>query len=113
MRMMLRVTVPVEHGNKAIKDGSLAKTFQSFMEEYKPEAAYFLPHAGMRSGLFFFDLKDTTHIPRIAESMFSGLNAALEMTPAMNADDLKAGLGKLKLEGAQVVGAGSSRLRDV
>ncbi|MHB8730656.1 MAG: hypothetical protein ACYDAB_02565 [bacterium] len=97
MRMMLRVTIPVEQGNKAIKDGSLAKTVQSFMEEHKPEAAYFLAHEGKRSALFFFDLKDTTDISRIAESMFIGLNAAVEMTPAMNADDLKTGLGKMKL----------------
>ena len=52
MRMMLHVTIPVEQGNKAIKDGSLAKTFQSFMEEHKPEAAYFYPHKGMRTGSF-------------------------------------------------------------
>jgi len=97
MRMMLRVTVPVEHGNKAIKDGSLAKTFQSFMEEHKPEAAYFLPHKGLRSALFVFDMKDTTDVPRIAESMFHGLNAAIDMTPVMNAEDLKAELGKVKL----------------
>jgi hypothetical protein len=97
MRTMLRVTIPVEQGNKAIKDGSLAKAVQAFMEEHKPEAAYFLTQNGLRTGLFFFDLKDTTDIPRIAESMFHGLNAAIEMTPAMNAADLKAGLGKVKL----------------
>ena len=97
VRMMLRVTIPVEQGNKAIKDGTLAKTFQSFMEEHKPEAAYFFAHRGKRSGLFFFDMKDTTDIPRIAEPMFIHLNAAIEATPAMNADDLKAGLGKVKL----------------
>ena len=52
MRMMLHVTIPVDQGNKAIKDGSLAKTFQSFMEEHKPEAAYFYAHRGMGSGSF-------------------------------------------------------------
>lgn len=97
MRIMLRVTIPVEHGNKAITDGTLAKTFQSFMEEHRPEAAYFSPSEGMRSPLFVFDMKDTTDIPRIAESMFIGLNAAIEMTPVMNADDLEAGLRKARL----------------
>ena len=97
MRMMLRVTIPVEQGNKAIKEGSLAKTFQAFMEEHKPEAAYFYPHKGMRSALFFFDLKDTTDIPRIVEPPFHLLNAEIEVTPVMNADDLKAGLAKVRL----------------
>jgi len=96
VRIMLRVTIPVEQGNKAIKDGSLAKTLQAFMDEHKPEAAYFLPYKGMRTALFFFDMRDTTDIPRIAETMFIGLNAAIGMIPVMNADDLKAGLAKVK-----------------
>ena len=97
MRMMLHVTIPVEQGNKAIKDGSLAKTFQSFMEEHKPEAACFYAHRGMGSGVFYFDLKDTTDIPKIAEPLFHHLNAEIEATPVMNADDLKAGLAKVRL----------------
>lgn len=97
VRTMLHVTIPVEQGNKAIKDGSLAKTLQAFMDEHKPEAAYFFPHQGMRSAFFVFDMKDTTDIPRIAEPMFINLNASIEAAPAMNVDDLKAGLGKFKL----------------
>ena len=97
MRMMLHVTVPVEQGNKAIKDGSLAKTIQSFMDEHKPEATYFFAREGKRTALFVLDLKDTTDIPRIAEPLFHHLNAAIEATPVMNAEDLKAGLGKVKL----------------
>jgi len=97
VRIMLRVTIPVEHGNKAIKDGSLAKTIQSFMDEHRPEAAYFFPQNGRRAALFFLDLKDTTDIPRIGEPLFIHLNADLEVTPVMSADDLKAGLAKVKL----------------
>jgi hypothetical protein len=52
VRMMLHVTIPVEQGNKAIKDGSLAKTFQSFMEEHKPEAAYFIRIRACARGSF-------------------------------------------------------------
>ncbi len=44
-----------------------------------------------------FDLKDSSDLPRIAEPFFMGLNATVEFTPVMNADDLKAGLGKMKL----------------
>jgi hypothetical protein len=39
MRMMMRVMIPVEAGNAAIKDDSLAKTIQQFMDTAKPEAA--------------------------------------------------------------------------
>ena len=42
-------------------------------------------------------MKDTTDIPRIVELPFHLLNAEIEVTPVMNADDLKAGLAKVRL----------------
>ena len=97
MRMMMRITIPVEEGNKAIKDGSLPQILQSVLQDLKPEAAYFAPIDGLRSGFVFFDLKDSSDLPRITEPLFQGFNATVEFTPAMNVDDLKAGLGKVKL----------------
>lgn len=97
MRMMLQVTIPVEQGNKALKDGRLAETVQSFIAEHKPEAAYFLANKGMRCAVFYVDLKDTTDIPRITEPFFNNLHASIEATPVMDARDLKAGLEKVNL----------------
>jgi len=93
----MRVTIPVEHGNKAFKDGSLGRIMQSAMQELKPEAAYFVPIDGVRTALIFFDMKDSSDIVRIAEPFFSGLNASVVFRPAMNADDLRAGMEKMKL----------------
>ena len=92
MRMMLKVSIPAEQGNKAMNDGTLAKTMTAFVEKAKPEACYFLPHCGKRTAFFFFDLQETSQIPPVAESFFTALNADVEMTPAMNLDDLKRGL---------------------
>jgi hypothetical protein len=39
---MLKITVPVEKGNHAFKDGSLGKTIEALMNKLKPEAAYLL-----------------------------------------------------------------------
>ena len=36
MRMMLKVTIPVDKGNTAIKDGSLVKKIQSILADLKP-----------------------------------------------------------------------------
>ena len=94
MRMMLKVTIPVEAGNKAIKDGTLSRTIQSTIERLKPEAAYFLPEDGKRTGLFFFDMQDASQIPAIAEPLFMGMNASLTLLPVMNAEDLKKGLAE-------------------
>jgi len=92
MRMMLKVTVPVEAGNKAIKDGTLPKTLQATMQQLKPEAAYFFAENGVRTALYFFNLQDVSQIPVIAEPLFMGMNAALTMIPVMNAEDLQKGL---------------------
>ncbi|HVV48138.1 MAG TPA: hypothetical protein VHO06_00625 [Polyangia bacterium] len=97
MRTLLKVTVPVEAGNKAVRDGSMQQIIQATVERIRPEAVYFVEQGGERCGFFFFDLKDVTDIPTIGEPIFQALNARLELSPAMNPQDLQAGLGKLKM----------------
>ncbi|OFV89842.1 MAG: hypothetical protein A3G76_13970 [Acidobacteria bacterium RIFCSPLOWO2_12_FULL_65_11] len=92
MRMMLKVSIPVETGNKAIKDGTLPRTIESTVDRLKPEAAYFFAEDGKRTALFFFNMADASQIPAIVEPLFMGLNAAVTTVPVMNADDLKKGL---------------------
>jgi hypothetical protein len=38
--MMLKILIPTETGNHAIKDGSLYKIFDITMSKIKPETAY-------------------------------------------------------------------------
>ncbi len=95
MRMMLRWTVPAEQGNEAVKSGQMGTVIESLMEKLQPEAAYFLAEAGERSGMIFFDMADSSDIPRIAEPLFQALDAAVEFVPVMNADDLKSALSSL------------------
>ena len=94
MRMMLKVTIPVEAGNTAIKNGQLSRTMQNTMERLKPEAAYFLADEGKRTALFFFNMQDSAQIPPIAEPFFMGMNASLTIVPVMNAEDLQKGLAE-------------------
>jgi hypothetical protein len=95
MRMMLRVTIPVEAGNRGIKDGSLPRTIQTLIERIKPEAAYFFPDAGLRSALFVFKLDEGAQIPLSVEPLFEQLNAGVTLTPVMTAEDLQKGLAEL------------------
>lgn len=92
MRTMLTVILDVEAGNKAIMDGTLPRVIQSTMEKIHPEAAYFHTVNGARSGFMVFDLKDPSDIPAIAEPFFIHLNAQVEFSPVMNAEDLRKGL---------------------
>jgi hypothetical protein len=93
MRMLLRVSIPVETGNAAAKDGSLGSTIEGILADLKPEAAYFLADDnGNRSGSIVFDMKDTSQIPAIAEPWFLAFNAKVSLRPVMNPQDLaKAG----------------------
>ena len=101
MRMMLKIVIPTETGNHAIKDGSLQKSFETIMGKLKPEAAYFLPEHGLRSAMMIFDMKDASEIPAIAEPLFAGLNARIQLLPVMNADDLKRELDIARHQAAQ------------
>jgi hypothetical protein len=94
MRMMMKVSMPVEAGNHGIKEGVLAKTVMGFVERMKPEACYFGPEGGRRTAFFFFDLADPSLIPSVAEPFFTRLNAAIELTPVMNLEDMRAGVEK-------------------
>ena len=92
MRTMMKVSIPVEAGNKGVKDGSLPKTVMGFVEQMKPEACFFTAEGGNRTAFFVFDLKDPTMIPSVAEPFFMNLGASIEMTPCMNLDEMKAGV---------------------
>ncbi len=93
MRMMLRVRVNTAKGNEAIRSGALPRVIGAFTERAKPEAAYFTVDNGERTAFFVFDMKDSSQMPPLAENLFMELGAELHLTPVMNADELKAGLG--------------------
>ena len=94
MRMMLRFTLSVEKGNQAFNDGLLGRTMESVMTKLKPEAAYFAPLDGKRSGMLFFDIAEPSQIVEVVEPLFLNLDAAVEIIPVMNAEDLRKGLAK-------------------
>ncbi len=92
MRLMLRFSIPAERGNKAFADGSLGKAIEKLISDTKAEAAYFTAVDGQRGGMIFYEASDSSHIPKLAEPLFAALDAKIEITPVMNADELKRGL---------------------
>ena len=91
MRMLLRVSIPVETGNAAAKAGTLGSTVEKILADLKPEAAYFFADDnGNRSGSIVFDMKDSSQIPAVAEPWFLAFNAKVSFRPVMNPQDLAA-----------------------
>src|SRR6185312_13994264 len=93
MRMLLRVSIPVETGNAAAKAGTVGSTVEQILAGLKPEAAYFYADDdGQRSGAIVFDMQDSSEIPAISEPWFLAFNAKVSLRPIMNPQDLaKAG----------------------
>ncbi len=92
MRMMLKINIDALDGSEALESGEMQKAIGAFSEKFNPEAAYFTVEDGMRTGLFFFDMRDSTQMPAIGEEFFA-LGADIHLTPVMTVDDLRTGLG--------------------
>ena len=88
MRFLLKVSIPVEAGNTAVKAGKLGATIQSILADQKPEAVYFSDDNGQRTGFIFLEMKSASQIPAIAEPWFLAFNAGIEFHPVMVPEDL-------------------------
>lgn len=96
MRTMMRMTIPVEAGNKAITNGSLPQVLQQVLTKLNPEAAYFGTNPdGQRSGVIVFDMTDSSTMPATFEPLFMQLNASITLSPCMNVEDLQKGLAAM------------------
>ncbi|AXL89441.1 hypothetical protein C4J65_14900 [Streptomyces sp. CB09001] len=95
MRVLLKATLDTEKANEAIRSGKLPELINRTLDHIKPEAAYFGPLGGRRTALMVFDMQDSSELPPTGEPFFTELNAEIEVSPIMNADDLRKGLAQL------------------
>ena len=94
MRFLLKVSIPVEAGNQAAREGTLGKTISEILRTLRPEAAYFTDDRGQRTGFLIVQMENAHQIPSIAEPWFLAFNAAVEFHPVMLPEDLeRAGSG--------------------
>jgi hypothetical protein len=96
MRFLVKVSMPVEAGNAAVKAGKLGATVQSILADLKPEAVYFTDDGGQRTALIFLDMQSASQIPAIAEPWFLAFNARVEFHPVMVPDDLARAGGSIE-----------------
>src|SRR3954462_9557056 len=100
MRMMRKVSIPVEAGSEAIRNGSFADVMGKAMDSIQPEAVYCVSDHGQRTAFVVFDrgrapgcgflaVPEPQQIPVGAEPLFQGLGASIDITPCMTMEDVQ------------------------
>lgn len=79
-----------------VKDPKFLQNIEDYTKKFSCEAAYFTEINGNRTMVFVLDLPSTDMIPAIAEPLFQGFEANVEVHPAMNLDDLKSAISKVQ-----------------
>ncbi|MFZ1876107.1 MAG: hypothetical protein WAU25_03640 [Nitrososphaeraceae archaeon] len=96
MRVLVRAMIPTVAGNKMVKDPNFLKNLEEYIQKFNCEAAYFTEVNGNRTMVFVLDLPSSDMIPEIAEPIFQEHEANVEIHPAMNLDDLKKAISRMK-----------------
>jgi hypothetical protein len=92
MRFLIRAKIPTEAGNLMVRDPNLLSKLETYIDKVKAEATYFFEADGNRVAAFIVDIQGADQIPVLAEPLFSGMGAHVELHPVMSLDDLKKGI---------------------
>ena len=96
MKMLLRVTMPLEPFNSMVKKGTVGKNLEKIMGDLKPEAAYFTLADGKRSALLVININKPGDYVKYAEPFFLQFDAQIKYDIVMSPEELKtAGLEEI------------------
>ena len=88
MKMILRITMPIEPFNSMIKKGTIGKTIEKIMADLKPEVVYFTLDNGERSALMIVNINKPNDYVKYAEPFFLEFNASIKYDIAMSPEEL-------------------------
>ena len=89
MRFLVKVSIDTATTNEAIKNNKLGETLNQIMGDLQPEAAYFISEDGGRTALLFVNMESNADLVNVCEPWWLAFNAKVEITPAMNGEDLE------------------------
>jgi hypothetical protein len=98
MRFLILAKIPTEDGNKMVQDPNFLRKLEKYISNVKAEATYFFEADGNRVASFIVDIESADQIPVLAEPLFSGMGADVELHPVMSLDDLKKGIPQAIVE---------------
>jgi uncharacterized membrane protein len=92
MKYIMKVRMPINGANEAIKDPQFGHKMNELLTEIKAEAAYFTTICGQRGAYIIVNLNEASDMAVVAEPFFLWLNAEVTFSPVMKPEDLaKAG----------------------
>ncbi|MGH2347056.1 MAG: panthothenate synthetase, partial [Chloroflexota bacterium] len=89
MRILFRITIPVEPFNTLARAGVVAQKMGAILEATKPESIYFTGGNGSgRDAVVVHNVEDGSRIPALVEPWFLTLNAKVEYSVAITPEEL-------------------------
>lgn len=96
MRLLFKITIPVDPFNTLARDGVVAQKMGAILEATKPESIYFTGNDSGRGAIAIYNADDGSQIPALGEPWLLTLNAKIEYTIAITPDELmRSGLDEL------------------
>jgi len=90
MKFLVKVTLPVDKGNAAMRDGSMSEKLQRIVSEMNPEAIYFVTENGQRTQYLVVNVDDAKQMPSIAEPWWLLFSADVTISPVFTLQDMEA-----------------------
>ena len=81
-----------------VQDPNYLRKLETYINKVKAEATQFFEADGNRVAAFIVDIQSADQIPILAEPLFSGMGAHVELHPVMSFDDLKKGIPQAIVE---------------
>jgi hypothetical protein len=89
MRFLISARVPTERTNALIQEGRFPQTFQSVMEDLRPEAAYFTDMDGARGAYFVVNVEEPSELAHKTETLLQGLGAEIRIRFVWTPEDVQ------------------------
>ena len=91
MRFLIKMEIPNETGNLAMRDPKFGEKMQALLKDLKAEAAYFTTVNGHRGCYIVINMDEASQMVAMAEPLFLWFKANVEFIPVMLPQDLAKG----------------------